>query len=150
MSEWLKPPPPAARLAHTAREVLHRAGPGYGSRQRVIIARSHTAKCVANEAGYLYITCPSVYRRYVRLHKHLAELLQFLRPADLLREQRQLYDVEELVVELVCLVEVLLLHVVPHATVFAVRACQGRGRRNEERVRGVGLRLYVLFLGKRS
>ena len=121
MSEWLKPPPSAARLAHTVRGVLHRAGPGYGSRQRVIIARSHTAKCVANEAGYLYITCPSVYRRYVRLHKHLAEFLQLLRSTNFLGEKWELDDVEEFVIKFVGFVEVFLLHVMPNSAMLTVR-----------------------------
>lgn len=63
--------------------------------------------------------------RVVRLDEHLAELLELGRPADLLGEERELDDVEELVVELVRLVQVLLLHLVPDLAVLAVGAGLG-------------------------
>lgn len=56
----------------------------------------------------------------IRLHEHVAKLLQLCRPADFFSEQRELDDVEELVVELVCFVQILLLHLVSDLAVLAV------------------------------
>ena len=53
--------------------------------------------------------------------EHLAELLELLWTPYLLSEEGKLYDVEELVVELVRLLEIFLLHLVSYLTVFAVR-----------------------------
>ena len=60
------------------------------------------------------------------MNKHLAELLQSLRPSDLFREKRKLNYMEEFVVEFVGLVEILLLHSVSYAAVLAVGVWQIR------------------------
>ena len=74
------------------------------------------------------------------------ELLELVGAADLLCEERELHDVEEVVVELVRFVEVLLLHLVAHLAVFAVRTCAATVRCGK----GAGTRKYKPFLGKRS
>ena len=56
----------------------------------------------------------------IGLYEHLAELLELLRPAHLFCKQGQPDDVEELIVELVCFFEVLLLHFVADLAVLAV------------------------------
>lgn len=56
----------------------------------------------------------------VWLNQHLAEFLELLRTANLLSEEGKLDDVEELVIKLVRLIQILLLHGVPDATVLAV------------------------------
>ena len=58
---------------------------------------------------------------HVRFDEHLAELLELLRSPNLLGEKWELDDVEELVVKLVSFFEVLLLHLVSHLAVLAVR-----------------------------
>jgi hypothetical protein len=58
--------------------------------------------------------------RHVWLNEHIAEVFQLLGASDFLREQRELDDVEEFVVEFVGFVQIFLLHLVTNVTVFAV------------------------------
>lgn len=64
--------------------------------------------------------CEDLLSSLVRLDEHLAKLLQLLWPSDFFREKRKLDDVEKFVVKFVCLVEILLLHRVSDAAVFAI------------------------------
>ena len=54
------------------------------------------------------------------MYKHVAKFLELGRSADFLCKERELNNVEELVVEFVGFVEVFLLHFVPDVTVFTV------------------------------
>ena len=74
-----------------------------------------------NHTRYTYVVYTSLLWRRVRSDEHLAEVLEFCRATDLLGKERELYDVEKFIVELVRLFEVLLLHLVSYLTVFAVR-----------------------------
>jgi len=56
----------------------------------------------------------------IRCDEHLAKLSQLLGPAHFLCEEWEEDDMEEFVVELVCLCEVLLLHLPSHRALFAV------------------------------
>ena len=58
--------------------------------------------------------------RYVWPNEHPTKLSQLLRATDFLREQRELNDMKEFVVEFVGFVKILLLHLVADVAVFAV------------------------------
>ena len=59
-------------------------------------------------------------RRNIRLNQHPRELFEFFRTPYFLCQERQRYNVEELVIELMRLGQVFLLHLVAYLTVFAV------------------------------
>ena len=72
---------------------------------------------------------------------HLAELLDLLDSSNLVREQRQLQDMEIVLIQLERLVEILLLHLVSNATLLAIVACIEVGGRSHS---GKGLRWQML------
>lgn len=61
-----------------------------------------------------------ILRWNIRLNKHLAKLLQLFRASYFFCQEGKQDDMEKLVVELMCLIEVFLLHFVTNATVFAI------------------------------
>ena len=57
---------------------------------------------------------------HIRPNEHLAKVFQLLRAPDFLREQRELDDMEEFVIEFVSFVQILLLHLVANVAMLAV------------------------------